>query len=190
MSSDPGKVGKEIQLASPRATTVGCVDPGAGELSAPEFVNVNLKAYTSGDLYAQKVSKKITPAPATQIPVQVSVNILRNYFPERHMTTRGGYHPSSATGTDHHQQAYLAPTPTGVHQAIRPTTSPISQAYYGVQRMVQEAYWEQLVYNAVPQQQQQRVIGRAYHEEVGLQDASCGSMLRALPKEGRVQSSL
>jgi hypothetical protein len=31
---------------------------------------------------------------------------------------------------------------------------------------------------------------RAYHEEVGLQDATCGSMLRALPKEGRVQSSL
>jgi hypothetical protein len=69
-SSDLGKIGKEIQLASPRATTVECVDPGAGELSALEFVNVNLRAYAFGDLYAQKVSKKVTSAPAIQISVQ------------------------------------------------------------------------------------------------------------------------
>jgi len=93
------------------------------------------------------------------------MNLPGNYFPERVMTTGGGYHPVSATGTDHHQPVYLIPTPTGVYQAVRPMTSPIGQAYYGVQRMVQEAYREQPVYNAVPQQQQPKVVGGAYSTE-------------------------
>jgi hypothetical protein len=125
----------------------------------------NPRAYAAGDFYAQKVPEKITPAPATQIPVPIPMNLPGNYFPERVMTTGGGYHPVSATGTDHHQPVYLIPTPTGVYQAVRPMTSPIGQAYYGVQRMVQEAYREQPVYNAVPQQQQPKVVGGAYSTE-------------------------
>ncbi|XP_059460082.1 uncharacterized protein LOC132189375 [Corylus avellana] len=131
----------------------------------------NHRAYAAGDYYLQKVPEKITPAPvpATQIPVPVPVNMPANYFPERHMTTGGGYH---VTGTDHHQPVYLIPTPTGVYQAVRPMAGPagpVGQAYYGVQRMVPDGYREQPVYNAVPQQQQPKVVGGAYSTEGNIQ---------------------
>ena len=57
---------------------------------------------------------------------------------------------------------YLIQTPTGVYQAVRPVTGPVNQNYYGVQRVVQETYREQPVYNAVAPQG--KIVGGAYNE--------------------------
>lgn len=134
----------------------------------------NQRAYATGEYYAQKFPEKVAPAPAppAQMPVPVPLAVSANYLPERHMTTGGGYHPVAATGTDHHQPVYLLSTPAGVYQAVRPVTGPVGQAYYGVQRMVPESYREQPVYNAVPQQPQQKVVGGpSYSTEGNIQVA-------------------
>ncbi|KAL4604397.1 hypothetical protein ACB092_10G190500 [Castanea dentata] len=119
---------------------------------------INPRAYV-GDYYTQKVPEKIAPAP---VPVPVQMQIPATYMPERHMTTAGGVYPMApAPGAAEHQM-YLIQTPTGVYQAVRPVTNPVSQNYYGVQRVVQETYREQPVYNAVAQQG--KVVGGAYNE--------------------------
>ncbi|KAG6648660.1 uncharacterized protein LOC122317343 [Carya illinoinensis] len=121
----------------------------------------NPRAYAT-EYYPQKAPEKMVPA-ATALPVPVQVPISATYMPERHMTT-GGYHPVVASGADHHQPVYLIPTPTGVYQAVRP----VGHAYYGVQRVVSEAYREQPVYNAATQQQPM-TVGGAYGAEGSIQ---------------------
>ncbi|KAM4087261.1 hypothetical protein ACJW30_10G164700 [Castanea mollissima] len=121
---------------------------------------INPRAYV-GDYYTQKVPEKIAPAP---VPVPVQMQIPATYMTERHMTTAGGVYPMAPApvpGPAEHQM-YLIQTPTGVYQAVRPVTNPVSQSYYGVQRVVQETYREQPVYNAVAQQG--KVVGGAYNE--------------------------
>ncbi|KAM3736470.1 hypothetical protein ACB098_10G166300 [Castanea mollissima] len=121
---------------------------------------INPRAYV-GDYYAQKVPEKIAPAP---VPVPVQMQIPATYMTERHMTTAGGVYPMAPApvpGPAEHQM-YLIQTPTGVYQAVRPVTNPVSQSYYGVQRVVQETYREQPVYNTVAQQG--KVVGGAYNE--------------------------
>ena len=116
---------------------------------------VNTRAY-AGDYYTQKVPENIAPAPSPPIPVQMPIPAA--YLPERHIAT-GGYPVAAASGgaTGAEHQVYFIQTPGGVYQAVRPVTGPVSQAvnqpYYGVQRMVPEAYREQPIYNPVPQQQ-------------------------------------
>lgn len=114
----------------------------------------NQRAY-AGDYYSQNYPEKLAANPSpVQVPVQVPIP--STYLPERHMNT-GGYSVSSApTGTE--QQFYLISTPTGVYQApasLHQATGPISQAYYGVQRMPPEVYREAHMYNPamIPQQQ-------------------------------------
>ena len=121
---------------------------------------INPRAY-AGDYYTQKVPEKIAPAP---VPAPVQMQIPPTYMPERHMTTAGGVYPMAAPpppGAAEHQM-YLIQTPTGVYQAVRPVTGPVNQNYYGVQRVVQETYREQPVYNAVAPQG--KIVGGAYNE--------------------------
>lgn len=119
---------------------------------------INPRAYV-GDYYTQKVPEKIAPAP---VPVPVQMQIPPTYMPERHMTTAGGVYPMAAAPGAAEHQMYLIQTPTGVYQAVRPVNSPVNQNYYGVQRVVQETYREQPVYNAVAQQG--KIVGGAYNE--------------------------
>lgn len=85
------------------------------------------------------------------------------YWKERH----DPYPP----GTNE-QPVYFIQTPSGVYQApappaMRQVTGQVSQAYYGVQRMVPDMYREQQMFNAVvpPVQQQQPKMGGPYASE-------------------------
>lgn len=116
----------------------------------------NPRAY-AGDYYSQNYPEQLAPNPSpVQMPVQVPMQA--SYVQERHMTT-GGYSVSGGpAGTE--QQIYFIPTPTGVYQApasLRPGTGPISQAYYGVQRVPPEVYREAHMYNPAMIPQQQKV---------------------------------
>ncbi|KAH1064885.1 hypothetical protein J1N35_029872 [Gossypium stocksii] len=98
-----------------------------------------------------KIPDKIATSPApgsgtTPMPMPTP------YFPEQHVTTAG--YPATAMalaqGTD--QPVYLIPA-AGVYQqppTLRQVTGPAGQPYYGLQRVVQDVYREQPVFNAVP----------------------------------------
>ncbi|KAK5832571.1 uncharacterized protein LOC108449925 [Gossypium arboreum] len=100
-----------------------------------------------------KIPDKIATSPApgsgtTPMPTPMPTP----YFPEQHVTTAG--YPATAMalaqGTD--QPVYLIPA-AGVYQqppTLRQVTGPAGQPYYGLQRVVQDVYREQPVYNAVP----------------------------------------
>ncbi|XWS14873.1 hypothetical protein CRYUN_Cryun35bG0046400 [Craigia yunnanensis] len=110
------------------------------------------RAYNTQDYY--KMSDKIATSPAPgSAPLQMPFPTA--YFPEQHFTTAAYPVPAStavAPGTD--QPVYLYPAPAaGVYQqhpTLRQVTGPAAQPYYGVQRVVQDVYREQPVYNAVP----------------------------------------
>lgn len=78
------------------------------------------------------------PQPAVPMPNPAA------YWKERHEPFPAG---------TNEQPVYLIQTPSGVYHApappMRPVTGQVSQAYYGVQRMVPEVYREQQMFNAV-----------------------------------------
>ncbi|GKV33530.1 hypothetical protein SLEP1_g42031 [Rubroshorea leprosula] len=109
----------------------------------------NTRAYNTQDYY--KVPEKVAPAPAPgSVPVQMQIPTA--YYPERHIATAGYPVTAAAPGTD--QPVFLIPaSATGVYTpapTLRPVTGPAGQPYYGMQRVVQEVYREQPVYNPVP----------------------------------------
>ncbi|KDP41524.1 hypothetical protein JCGZ_15931 [Jatropha curcas] len=108
--------------------------------------DVNNRGYAV-EYYAQKVTDKIAPPP-TQVAMPVLMQVPAGYLPERHMTSAGYAIP--APGTE--QTVYHIPTAGGIYQAsaFRPVTGQVGQGYYGVQRVVQEVYREQPLYNPVP----------------------------------------
>ncbi|GKV19929.1 hypothetical protein SLEP1_g30125 [Rubroshorea leprosula] len=104
------------------------------------------RAYNAQDFY--KIPEKVAPALAPgSVPMQMQFPTA--YYPERHIAT-AGY--QVAPGTD--QPVFLIPaSAAGVYQApptLRQVAGPAGQPYYGVQRVVQEVYREQPVYNPVP----------------------------------------
>ncbi|XVE95146.1 hypothetical protein REPUB_Repub02eG0071300 [Reevesia pubescens] len=112
----------------------------------------NPRVYNIQDYY--KISDKITTSLAPgSAPLQMQIPTA--YFPERHLTTAAYQIPTATSvtpGTD--QQVCLIPAPAaGVYQppaTLRLMTGPTGQPYYGLQRVVQDVYREQPVYNAVP----------------------------------------
>ncbi|CAI9291748.1 unnamed protein product [Lactuca saligna] len=137
--------------------------------SHEQAMNIDPRAYY-GDYYTQKIQ----PAPATGQP--------RYWQEQRHMTT-GGY-TMSVAGTD--SPVYLIPSSNGVYssqapspapaapagQTLRPATVQVNQgqAYYGMQRMVNqpEFYREQPMYSTMTQTPiQQQKIG-TYQEAIGM----------------------
>ncbi|XP_022765939.1 uncharacterized protein LOC111310808 [Durio zibethinus] len=140
----------------------------------------NPRAYNTQDYY--KMSDKIATSPAPgSAPLQMPIPTA--YLPERHLTTAAYPVPTAtaaALGTDL-PPVYLIPVPTaGVYQqppTLRQVTIPAGQPYYGVQRVVQDVYREQPVYNAVPTTK----VG-AYPEGVSFMQPKGG-----VPESGYVQ---
>ncbi|XP_022750746.1 uncharacterized protein LOC111299671 [Durio zibethinus] len=112
----------------------------------------NPRAHSTQDYY--KMSDKIAASPAPgSAPLRMPMP--QAYFPDQHLTTAAYPVPAAtavAPGTD--QPVYIIPSPAaGVYQqppTLRQVTVPFGQPYYGVQRVVQDVYREQPVYNAVP----------------------------------------
>ncbi|KAJ6337668.1 hypothetical protein OIU76_007364 [Salix suchowensis] len=82
-----------------------------------------------GEYYAQKLPEKMTPVPLTPVPIGVVIPAV--YLHEGHVRSTGC--PLTYVGTD--QPVYLLQAP-----ALRPVTGQVGRGYYGVQRIVQEAY--------------------------------------------------
>ncbi|XVF36542.1 hypothetical protein REPUB_Repub19eG0066700 [Reevesia pubescens] len=128
-----------------------------------------------------KMSDKISTSPAPgSAPLQMPIPTA--YFPERHLTTTAYPMPTitsaAAPGTDQPYYLISAPAP-GVYQqppTLRQVTGPAGQPYYGMQRVVQEVYREQPVYNAVPTTK----VG-AYHEGISVMQPKGG-----VPESGYV----
>ncbi|KAK4742644.1 hypothetical protein SAY87_000645 [Trapa incisa] len=103
-----------------------------------------------GDSYGMPTVEKVAPAAQAPVSVPAPVQLPAGYLPERHLTS-GSY---AVTGTGTEQAVYYIPAPAGSYLApptYRPAAGPIGPAYYGVQRLVQDAYREQSVYGAMPQ---------------------------------------
>ncbi|EOY15547.1 hypothetical protein QUC31_000594 [Theobroma cacao] len=140
----------------------------------------NPRAYNNTQDY-HKVSDKIATSPApVSVPLQMPIPTA--YFPERHLTTAAYPVPAAAAaapGTDQPVYLFQAP-PAGVYQpppTLRQVPGPAPQAYYGVQRVVQDVYREQPVYNAVPTTK----VG-AYPEGISVMQPKGG-----VPESGYVQ---
>ncbi|KAF3945909.1 hypothetical protein ACB098_07G076100 [Castanea mollissima] len=105
----------------------------------------NLVGPYAGDYYVHKVPEK---APPVTGPPNAG------FWPEKQFSG-GGFQTSAPE-----QQMYMIPAPGTVYHAapmVRPATGPTSQGYYhNMQRVPNDVYREQPVYNMVPQQQQQQ----------------------------------
>ncbi|XP_057977016.1 uncharacterized protein LOC131164079 [Malania oleifera] len=105
----------------------------------------NMTGAYAGDYYVQKLPEK---APPSNIPVTVpaTMPVPSAYWPEKH----GGGFPASGD-----QAVYMFQGPAGVYHAPAPVgrqvTGQASQQYYPVQRMSNEVYREQQMYNMVTQ---------------------------------------
>ncbi|KAK8692406.1 hypothetical protein V6N13_075866 [Hibiscus sabdariffa] len=119
-----------------------------------------------------KMSDKIASSPAPvsaplQMPIQTAY------------LTNAAFVPAAAPPGN--QPVYLIPAPAaGVYQqppTIRQLTVPAGQPYYGVQRVVQDVYREQPVYNVVPASK----VG-AYPEGIPVMQSKGG-----VPESGYVQ---
>ncbi|XVF39692.1 hypothetical protein PTKIN_Ptkin01aG0053200 [Pterospermum kingtungense] len=118
-----------------------------------KFDESNPKAHNIQDYYKMPDNIATSPAPGSSAALQMPIPAA--YFPEQHITTTAYPAPAAtavAPGTD--QPFYLFPAhAAGVYQqpaTLRQVTVPAGQPYYGMQRVVQEVYREQPVYNAVP----------------------------------------
>ncbi|XWS25420.1 hypothetical protein CRYUN_Cryun27aG0066800 [Craigia yunnanensis] len=136
----------------------------------------NPRAYNTHDYYKMSDKTAMSPSPGSA-PLQMPIPTA--YFPERHLTTAAYPATPAAPGTD--QSVYLIPAPAaGVYQqlpTLRQVTRPAAQPYYGVQRVVQDVYREQPVYNAVPTTN----VG-AYPEGISVMQPKGG-----VPESGYVQ---
>ncbi|KAF3973893.1 hypothetical protein CMV_002726 [Castanea mollissima] len=105
----------------------------------------NLVGPYAGDYYVHKVPEKAPP---------VSGPPNAGFWPEKQFSG-GGFQTSAPE-----QQMYMIPAPGTVYHAapmVRPATGPTSQGYYhNMQRVPNDVYREQPVYNMVPQQQHQQ----------------------------------
>lgn len=169
----PEVVGKDVAAGSDCGSedrhTIG--DPVI-EMQRQELQRLNISGLEQANQIPRVsyagAGQKMTPPPPGAIPVPMQMQIpAASYLPERQVTA-GTYQ------TEQQPVYYLhaAPGAGGLYSApsLRP---PASQAYYGVQRVVQE----QPMYNLVPapapapgsiqQQQQQAKIG-GYSEGVGV----------------------
>ncbi|KAK4378541.1 hypothetical protein RND71_000403 [Anisodus tanguticus] len=110
-------------------------------------------AFTRGDYYVQKVPEKMAP-PTVQGTLPAPVG----YWQEKQFP---GVLPASSLGTE--QPVYMIQAPAGAYhphqhqhqqhqhpQFVRPMAGPPGQGYYAVQRMPQEPYRDQPVYNVMP----------------------------------------
>ncbi|XP_044476093.1 uncharacterized protein LOC123203710 [Mangifera indica] len=108
-----------------------------GGINTHEQVNQNPAVGHGGQ---KLVTEKIAP-PTGAIPMPMQISVPSAYIPERHM---------AAANFPSEQPVYYIPSASaaGVYSAptLRPVTGPTGQAYYGVQRVIQE----QPVYNVVP----------------------------------------
>ncbi|KAF2324174.1 hypothetical protein GH714_009212 [Hevea brasiliensis] len=128
---------------------------------------------------AQQVNEKIPPQPS-QVAMPVLIPVPATYLPERHMNASG--YTITVPGTEH--TVYQIPMAAAMYQApaLRTVTGQVGQGYYGLQRVVQEVYREQPLYNAVPPtttvpslppQQQSPMVG-VYTEGIGIGQAKVG----------------
>ncbi|XVE55651.1 hypothetical protein DITRI_Ditri03aG0175700 [Diplodiscus trichospermus] len=137
----------------------------------------NLKAYSTQDYY--KMSDKIAMPPAPgSAPLQMPIPTV--YYPEQHLTTAAYPVPAATAATPGSDQpVYLIPASSaGIYQqspTLRQVTGPAGQPYYGVQRLVQDVYRDQRLYNAVPS------VG-AYPEGISVMQPKGG-----VPEPGYVQ---
>lgn len=109
-------------------------------------------AFPGGDYYVQRGPEKIaSPTVPGTVPAQVG------YWQEKQVP--GGVLPASSLGME--QPVYMIhQAPAGAYQPhqhqhqhpqfVRPMAGPPGQGYYAVQRMPQEPYRDQPVYNVMP----------------------------------------
>ncbi|KAM3291342.1 hypothetical protein P3S67_019631 [Capsicum chacoense] len=106
-------------------------------------------AFTGGDYYVQRGPEKIA---SSTVPGTVPAPV--GYWQEKQVP--GGVLPASSLGTE--QPVYMIQAPAGAYHPhpqhphfVRPMAGPPpGQGYYAVQRMPQEQYRDQPVYNVIP----------------------------------------
>ncbi|KAL4331910.1 hypothetical protein GQ457_07G020820 [Hibiscus cannabinus] len=108
----------------------------------------NARSYETQDHC--KLPDKIATAPAPgSAPLQMPIPTA--YFPEQNLATAAYPAPATiqvAQGTD--QPVYLIPASYPQLPTLRQVAGSAGQPYYGLQRVFQDVYREQPVYNAVP----------------------------------------
>ncbi|KAH1065453.1 hypothetical protein J1N35_030440 [Gossypium stocksii] len=131
----------------------------------------NARAYNIQD-YSKMLDKIATSPVPVSTPLQMPIQTA--------YLTSAAYSVSS-TAAPANQPVYLFPSPAaGVYQqppTIQQVTVPAGQPYYGLQRVVQDVYREQSVYNAVPSTK----VG-AYTEGIQVLQPTGG-----MPESGYVQ---